>query len=106
VHAPKVFHGIPEVVAYFEAANHPSAHHVANVWVDVVGDEVRVKSKFWVPFTRDSHRPKRWYGGDYDDVVVRTPDGWRFARRTCTARWQYTVDDAGDPSVPEGRRTF
>lgn len=76
------------------------------MWVDVVDGEVRVKSKFWVPFTRDSHRPRRWYGGDYDDVVVRTADGWRFARRTCTARWQYTVVDAGDPSVPEGRRTF
>lgn len=96
--APSVCHGVAEVVAYFKSVNHPSAHHVANVWVDEVDGEVRVKSKFFVPFTRPSHTTKRWLGGDYDDVVVRTPDGWRFARRVCTVRWQYVpgADERGD----------
>jgi 3-phenylpropionate/cinnamic acid dioxygenase small subunit len=105
VHAPKVFHGIEEVKGYFRAANHPAAHHVANVWVDVVDGEYRVKSKFFVPFTRGSHVPKRWYGGDYDDVVVRAADGaWRFAQRVCSERWQLTMDEGDDIPVP--RRTF
>ena len=46
-----------------------------------VGEEVRVKSKFFAPFTRETHVPTRWYGGDYDDIVVKTDDGWRFAER-------------------------
>ena len=104
VHAPKVFHGIPEIVGYFEAANHPAAHHVANVWVELVAGEYRVKSKFFVPFTRGSHMPKRWYGGDYDDVVVKTAQGWRFAKRACSERWQFTPGH--DAETPDQRRTF
>ena len=32
--------------------------------------EVGVKSKFFAPYTRRTHDPQRWYGGDYDDIVV------------------------------------
>ncbi len=103
VNAPAVFHGIGEIQDYFRGANHPSAHHCVNVYVYAEGDSVRVKSKFFAPYTRDSHTPKRWYGGDYDDVVVRTDEGWRFARRVCSARWQFTPDsEAAEPR----RRTF
>jgi len=60
--------------------------------------------KFFVPFTRPSHRPSGWYGGDDDDdVVVPTSDGWRFAHRTCTERWRLA---SGDGPFPEGRDTF
>ncbi len=103
VHAPKVFHGIEEIQEYFRAANHPAAHHVSNIWVELVDGEHRVKSKFFVPFTRETHTPKRWYGGDYDDVVVRTLDGWKFAHRACSERWQFTP---GEGLVPNGRATF
>ena len=103
VHAPKVFHGIPEIIGYFEGANHPAAHHVSNVWVELVDGEYRVKSKFFVPFTRASHAPQGWYGGDYEDIVVKTPDGWRFAQRRCTSRWRLA---AGEGPFPEGRGTF
>ncbi len=66
--------------------------------------DVRVKSKFLAPYTRASHDPLRWYGGDYDDVVVRTADGWRFRRRVCTARWQFTPGEQEE--LPEHRRTW
>ena len=62
--------------------------------------EVRVRSKLFVPYTRPTHEPKRWYGGDYDDVVVRSPAGWRFTKRTCTARWLFTADGPDADSVP------
>lgn len=104
VRAPKVFRGLDEIKGYFAGANHPSAHHVVNIVVFERDGEVHVRSKFFVPFTRTSHSPLRWYGGDYDDVVVHTPDGWRFRRRVCTPRWQLTADDGDE--VPVHRRTW
>lgn len=107
VRAPKVYHGIDEILGYFQPANHPPAHHVMNIVVDETADaagRVAVHSKFFVPFTREANDPKRFYGGDYHDVVVKTPDGWRFAEKVCVGRWQYTPETGDD--VPEFRRTF
>jgi 3-phenylpropionate/cinnamic acid dioxygenase small subunit len=104
VRAPRVFYGVDEIVAYFQEANHPSAHHVTNVVVFERENEIRVRSKFLAPYTRVTHDPSRWYGGDYEDVVVRTPAGWRFRRRICTARWQFTPGEQGEPT--EHRRTW
>jgi 3-phenylpropionate/cinnamic acid dioxygenase small subunit len=104
VRAPRVLHGIEEIREYFRGANHPSAHHVTNIVVTETDGEVRVKSKFFAPYTRPSHDPKRWYGGDYDDVVVATPAGWRFSERTCTGRWLLGPD--GEDDLPEHRRTW
>ncbi|HEY3005748.1 MAG TPA: nuclear transport factor 2 family protein [Kribbellaceae bacterium] len=98
-----VLHGLDAVVAVFRAANHPSAHHCTNVYVYEDDGAVRVKSKWFVPYTRERHQPHRWYGGDYDDVVTRTEAGWRIQSRTCTARWQYTTDP--EP-LPAGRHTW
>ncbi len=50
---------------------------------------------------RLSHEPKRWYGGDYDDMVVATAEGWRFS--TCTGRWLLTLDEE---DLPEHGRTW
>ena len=101
--APAELHGLEEVRAFFREANHPSAHHTTNVVVTRRGGEVRVRSKFLVPYTRETHVPKRWYGGTYDDVAVPTPAGWRLARRTCVGRWQFTTDE--EP-IPAHRRTW
>jgi hypothetical protein len=105
VRAPQVCRGIDEIRGYFEGGNHPSAHHVVNIVVWEEGGEVRAHSKFLAPFTRPTHLPLRWYGGDYEDVVVPTPMGWRFQRRVCTPRWQFTSADPGQ-DVPEYRRTW
>jgi 3-phenylpropionate/cinnamic acid dioxygenase small subunit len=104
VRAPQVFRRVDEIRDYFAGANHPSAHHVTNIVVFERDGEVRVKSKFVAPYTRGTHDPVRLYGGDYDDVVVRTPDGWRFRRRVCTRRWQLTPGD--QERLPEHRRTW
>ena len=48
--------------------------------------------------------PKRLYGGDYHDVVVKTPDGWRFAHKHCLPRWQLAVQI--DESAPDHRLTY
>jgi 3-phenylpropionate/cinnamic acid dioxygenase small subunit len=103
VRAPSVLHGVEEIREYFRGANHPSAHHVTNIVVFERDGEVRAKSKFFAPYTRASHDPVRWYGGDYDDVVERVADGWRFRRRVCTGRWLLTPGDG--THLPEHRRT-
>jgi 3-phenylpropionate/cinnamic acid dioxygenase small subunit len=104
VNVPDVLHGLEAIKEFFRAANHPSAHYCTNVYVYQSDDGLtRVKSKFLVPYTRDRHEPRRWYGGDYDDVVVRSDRGWRFQSRSCAARWQYTTDTG---PVPEHRRTW
>ena len=105
VRAPRVFYGVEQIREFFRDANHPSAHHVTNIVVWEEKGDARVRSKFLVPYTRPSHTPKRWSGGDYDDIVVRTPAGWRFRRRVCTGRWQFTVAGA-DEDVQEHRQTW
>jgi hypothetical protein len=76
---------------------------VLNVVVTERDGEVQVRSTFLVPYTRETHTPKRWYGGTYDDVVVRTEARWRFASRICTGRWRWSIDEA---PIPPGRETW
>ena len=57
VRAPRVFSGIEEIREFFRDANHPSAHHVTNIVVFEADGEVRVKSKFFAPYTRPDARP-------------------------------------------------
>ncbi len=109
VRAPRVLHGVGEILDHFRSANHPSAHHVTNVVIEETAGsepaEVEVHSKFIVPFTRPGHLPTRWYGGDYRDTLVKTADGWRFRAKVCTPRWQMTHHE--DPaSLPGHRTTF
>lgn len=101
--------GRDAIVEWFRGfdTNHPPAHHVTNIVVDECADPagpVPVHSKFIAPFTRAEHAPARLYGGDYHDVVLSTPDGWRFVHKQCLPRWQLTpqVDD----TVTATRRTY
>ena len=57
VHAPQVYRGRDEIRSYFEGANHPGTHHVSNIYVFEDAGDLRVKSKFWVPFSRESRPP-------------------------------------------------
>jgi 3-phenylpropionate/cinnamic acid dioxygenase small subunit len=108
VRAPSVCHGVDQIVAYFRDANHPAAHHVTNiVVVRHASGAVHVHSKFLAPFTRASHTPHRWYGGDYHDTVERGGDGaWRFTAKMCVPRWQFTAMPWDDAAVADHRRTF
>jgi 3-phenylpropionate/cinnamic acid dioxygenase small subunit len=104
VNVPGVLRGLEAITSFFRGANHPSAHHCTNVYVYRDDNGLtRVKSKFVAPYTRARHEPRRWYGGDYDDVVIRSDEDWRFQSRTCTARWQFTTDLG---PVPEHRHTW
>jgi hypothetical protein len=101
--------GRAAIVEWFRSleGTHPPAHHVTNIVVDESADpagQVDVHSKFLAPFTREQHVPKRLYGGDYHDIVVKTEAGWRFTHKQCIPRWQLAV--TVDETAPEHRRTY
>lgn len=76
-------HGLEEVRARFEVTRHPLAHHVTNVVVDVADDRANVRSKLLAVLDDGSV-----VTGDYDDIAVRTPNGWRVSRRVGVPRPQ------------------
>ena len=64
--------GLDDIVTFLSDANASSAHHISNVFVYEQDGAVCARTKFFVPYTRSQHDPHRWYGGDYEDVLIRT----------------------------------
>ncbi len=65
-----------------DLAMHPLAHHVTNIVITQDADgTVRVMSK-----AIGVGRKGRVGSATYHDVVVKTPDGWRLARRVAVLR--------------------
>jgi hypothetical protein len=60
----------------------PSTHNTTNVWVHEKDGETRVWSK-WILYIPSDKSVRL---GDYDDLVVRTPAGWRIKHRLVTQR--------------------
>ncbi len=101
--------GRTAIVDWFSALDesHPPAHYVSNIVVDETADaadRVGVDSKFIAPYTRANHVPKRLYGGDYHDVVVKSSDRWQFAHKQCIPSWQLAV--VTDATAPDHRLTY
>jgi hypothetical protein len=79
-----VTRSLAELLAHWTAdlSIHPLAHHVTNIVITEDADgTVRVLSK-----AIGVGRKGRVGSATYDDVVVRTPDGWRLAHRTAVLR--------------------
>jgi 3-phenylpropionate/cinnamic acid dioxygenase small subunit len=85
-------HGADGVEAYRETLQSPkfgvgaffagTCHHVSNVVIDFVDDDtatVRSVLYAWHKYNRE--RPDGVVMGQYHDIVVRTPEGWRIKRR-------------------------
>jgi SnoaL-like domain len=60
----------------------PTVHSTSNTYVYTDGDTIRVRSKFAFVNLATGETMV----GDYDDVVVATPDGWRIAERVTRMR--------------------
>ena len=77
VHGRTAFRGLFGIGRGFDA----TSHHNANVLVTFQNDDRAAVSTSVYAWHRraDGSTPRVW--GSYDDVVVRTPDGWRFAER-------------------------
>jgi len=54
-------------------------HHISNLEIAVDGDEATVRSLLWQPCVVDG--VPHVASGRYADRLVRTPDGWRYARK-------------------------
>lgn len=96
-------HTAAEITKFFSDAKGSSAHHTSNVVVTEDDAAIRVRSKFFVPYTRPDHDVHRWYGGVYHDTVVQTAQGWRISSREIDGRWQLTPSDG---TAPAHRQTF
>lgn len=74
-----VFEGLEAIMGFFALGKppHPASHHMTNCFVYEEAGEVRVKSKWMVP---DRESGRMW-GGENNDIVVKTNDGWRIKRR-------------------------
>lgn len=74
--------GIEPLIASYADARHPVAHHVGTPVVTVDADgTVRVRSKVLSLLAGGLCG-----SGTYDDVAVKTADGWRIAKRTIGLR--------------------
>jgi ketosteroid isomerase-like protein len=59
-----------------------TSHHVSNVVIDFEdADTARVRSILYAWHKYNRERPDGIVMGQYHDVVVRTPDGWRIKQR-------------------------
>jgi len=77
--------GLDAIIAYFALGRppHPPAHHMTNCWVREVEGRVIVQSKWMLP----DRVTGLMHGGDNEDWVVKTEDGWRIKERTATKRY-------------------
>lgn len=77
--------GLPAIIAWFALGKppHPPSHNLFGSWIEQVDGETRVHSKWLVIDRRDGTA----VSGDYHDIVVKTPDGWRIRRRKFTFRY-------------------
>ena len=76
--AGRVMSGREELVT-FAASVHGSRHVVANPVIDVAGDTATVRAYILL-----AHGTPVSVAGTYADELVRTHDGWRFAKRVFT----------------------
>lgn len=62
----------------------PTYHRMSNFVIDVDGDRAAVRSYVHAVLMVTPDDPRKWIDvvGSYDDVFVRTAEGWRIGRRT------------------------
>jgi hypothetical protein len=59
-----------------------TSHHVSNVVIDFAdADTANVRSVLYAWHKYNRQRPDGVLMGQYHDVIVRTPDGWKIKRR-------------------------
>lgn len=77
--------GLEAIVAFFTAgkAYRPPSHNMTNVYVYENNGETRVTSKWFMLNPPDGGTLL----GDYDDLVVRSAEGWRIKHRLVKLRY-------------------
>ncbi len=74
--------GLEAIMAFFALGKppHPASHHMTNCWVHERDGRTQVKMKWMVP---DRSIDRMW-GGENNDWVVRTDNGWRIRERVAS----------------------
>jgi 3-phenylpropionate/cinnamic acid dioxygenase small subunit len=93
------FSGVDALTDVMTAAHQdmgPTFHRMSNFAIDVDGDRASVRSYVHAVLMVTPGDSANWVEaiGSYDDVFVRTADGWRISRRTSRVARMLT---AGDP---------
>jgi ketosteroid isomerase-like protein len=96
---PAVFEGLEPLKAIFDVIHSPfkaSQHFTSNHQVAVDGDAATCITYVRAIFVRDMPKGGNMFEstGWYDDVLTRTPGGWRIARRLSRMSWW-----GGNPDV-------
>lgn len=96
-----------ELVACFDAIEHPVAHHLVNPVIDLLGDDRATVTSKWLVVLAD----RTTLSGNYHDDLSCTRGRWWIRSRRVTSRQAhsrrpvpgYDLDAAGTPSGrPEG----
>lgn len=81
-----------------------TSHHVSNVVIDFEDeDTARVRSVLYAWHHYNRERPDGVVMGQYHDIVVRTPDGWRIRRRELKHAGTESYHAKGPALNPIGR---
>jgi ketosteroid isomerase-like protein len=80
-----IVEGLESIVAFFAAGKQyrPPSHNMTNAYVYESGGETRVLSKWFTLSPPDGGTLL----GDYEDVVIRTSNGWRIKHRLVKLRY-------------------
>jgi ketosteroid isomerase-like protein len=81
-----------------------SQHHITNRLITIDGDEAVVAAELLaiMGMTGDPGKMSMMYtGGQYNDRLVRTTEGWKIARRSCDRGWLANGPEASGPSSPD-----
>lgn len=75
---------LTDLMARIHGGMGPTYHRLSNIAVTVDGDRATARSYVHALLMAIPDDAASWVEaiGHYDDEVVRTPDGWRIARRT------------------------
>jgi hypothetical protein len=88
-----LYEGIDAIMGFFALGKppHPASHHMTNCWVHEADGRIRVKMKWMVPGAGGTI----FYGGDNNDWVVKTEDGWRIKERVASQRYPAAYNPGG-----------
>lgn len=82
-----------------------SQHLITNRLVTIDGDDAVVSAELLAIMGMPGAEPGKMSmmhtGGQYNDRLVRTSEGWKIAKRTCDRGWLASAADASGPRSPD-----
>lgn len=94
---------LTEVMTRLHENMGPTYHRLSNFVIAVDGDRATVRSYVHAVLMLQPDDPTNWVDalGHYDDVFVRTPDGWRISERVSRTARTLAGGDLATAAVKE-----